>query len=81
MNLYIIPPGETLKELMSMCNIEISTVASTLGLTIEEVNLLLAGQLPLTENIASNSEKLFNASKDFWLNLEANYRKELNAIL
>lgn len=77
MNKYIIPPGETIKELIFERNIKKKDVAQYLGMTGVELNRLLRGATAINENIAVKLEEIFEISKTFWLNLQKNYEEDL----
>lgn len=68
-----IPPGETIDECVTFL------AATKLGLNVAEYEDLIAGLLPINEQLAEKLGAYFSTPKDFWLNLEANYRELLAA--
>ncbi|MEL7341910.1 MAG: HigA family addiction module antitoxin [Bacteroidota bacterium] len=43
------------------------------GMTMETTEQLIAGQIPVTEEIAAGLSKLFGNTSQFWINLQKNY--------
>jgi HTH-type transcriptional regulator/antitoxin HigA len=68
------PPGETLLEMLEQQHITKDILASKLGYSDEETNSFIAGQIPITPEIAVLLEQLVGTSADCWLKLEASYQ-------
>lgn len=64
-------------EMLAMQQISLSSFASALEITETDAEALLAGGLPLTEEIAGKLETLLDLPAHFWLGLEASYRSDL----
>lgn len=73
----VIPPGETIKEVMENNSITKNQLQQKLCISLDTLEDLLEGDIPLTEHIAEQLEAIFDIDKQFWINLEENYRKEL----
>lgn len=76
-NHIAVPPGETIKEQLEIWEITKAEFLSRMGMTEDEGEALLAGGLPLTEEIAGKLETLLDLPAHFWLGLEASYRSDL----
>ena len=72
-----LPPGSMIGEMFAMQQISLSSFASALEITETDAEALLAGGLPLTEEIAGKLETLLDLPAHFWLGLEASYRSDL----
>jgi HTH-type transcriptional regulator/antitoxin HigA len=68
------PPSETLLEMLEQQQITKDILARKLGYSDEETNRFLAGQIPITPEIAILLEQLVGTSADCWLKLEASYQ-------
>ena len=76
-NEYIIPPGETLKELLETKNITSSELSLKIKTEQKIVDGIIDGTEPITKEIADKFSKVFNIPSSFWNNLEKNYRDTL----
>lgn len=72
---YVIPPGETIQELMEEHDLSEHLLARDLGCTQAELSALLRGERELTQKMADRLEQRFRVPARFWMNLEANYRR------
>ena len=72
---YVVPPGETVREIMQTKGIPVKEMAEKLELSEEEFSDLLNGKLEITLELAYNLQKATGTPATFWLNLEKNYRK------
>lgn len=70
------PPGDTINELCRDLDYSIDDLAQILGRSVEFVNRLLVGSEKINEELAESLAKL-GASKQFWLNRESTYQKDL----
>lgn len=79
----IIPPGETVKELMQQYNVTSKNLASKLNMSQAEFKQFLDGDPKInkiTKEIATTLSEVFNGIPGrFWLKLDNNYREELKA--
>ena len=71
---YAVPPGETIKELLY------DEFAKSIGLTIYNVIDLIEGKYKIDKPLAAKLGARFNITKQFWLNLENNYRDKLKEL-
>lgn len=78
---YIIPPGETIKEVMRDHNITSETIEEQLEISHIDFCKLLVGEMPINNMIAEKLENITEISSSFWLNLEQNYRRDVNTAL
>ena len=69
---YAVPPGATVRESM-----EWLAISEIPGITAADLVKLLVGELPLTPQIARHLVAEIGGLGDFWLRLEANYRRLL----
>jgi HTH-type transcriptional regulator/antitoxin HigA len=51
-----------------------------LGYTVEHINLLINGKVPINEETALKLEQVSGSTAAFWLNREAQYRNNLARI-
>lgn len=72
-----IPPGETIKELLSDRGISENIFAERMQMTKKQVDELLEGDVPLTLEIASRLEVVLGVPANFWSRLELIYQNTL----
>ena len=75
-----IPPGYTIKEQLEDRNINLNDFIAKMNMSKEDVELLIEGNIKLTNDLASKLELVLGIPKQFWINLENNYRNKLDAI-
>lgn len=75
-----IPPGYTIKEQLEDRNINLNDFIVKMNVSKEDVELLIEGKIKLTNDLASKLELILGLPKQFWINLENNYRNKLDAI-
>lgn len=73
---WVSPPGETLEDIMEEKELTTDVVMSRLGLSIEQVDNLLTGDLAIDAELALKLADRIGGTVDFWLRREALYRKE-----
>lgn len=72
--LYVIAPGETIKELLEVNCMNQLDLASKIGINKKTVNEIINGKAPITTETALKLEYVFGLPASFWNNLESNYR-------
>ena len=72
----MIPPGDTIKELLEQNNLNVNDLTSFLGFTKTEMRDLLSGSIAIDNRIATCLQDFFGIEKSFWLNLERIYKEE-----
>lgn len=70
-------PGDTIREEMAYYNWEQKDLAEIMGFTEKHVSHLLNNKVPIVYETACQLSKIFQQSPQFWLNLDANFRKRL----
>ena len=71
-----IHPGEILEqEFMTPVGMTVESLACSLGVSIDKVKGLLAGNEPITAEIAVGLGRTFKTTNDFWINLQSEYDK------
>ena len=75
-----IPPGYTIKEQLEDRNINLNDFIAKMNMSKEDVELLIEGKVILTNDLASKLELVLGIPKQFWINLENNYRNKLDII-
>ena len=75
-----IPPGYTIKEQLKDRNINLNDFIVKMNMPKEDVELLIEGNIKLTNDLASKLELVLGLPKQFWINLENNYRNKLDII-
>lgn len=72
-----IPPGESIKEQLSIHNMTAKECAYLMHLSETQMDLLLNGEISLTPDLAHRLEDVFTVPAYFWNNLERRYREKL----
>lgn len=70
-------PGTYIAEAMEGKQLTVAGLASGLGIENDKAASLLAGDEPVTQEIAEALGRLFGTSAGMWLNLEQSYRSTL----
>jgi plasmid maintenance system antidote protein VapI/Zn-dependent peptidase ImmA (M78 family) len=76
----LIPPGETISEILEERKITTSDFANGIGVPYETAHRLLAGDFVIDEDLAVSLSGVLGASPTFWLNREESYRAQLTAV-
>ncbi|MEX5570675.1 ImmA/IrrE family metallo-endopeptidase [Pseudomonas syringae] len=76
----LIPPGETISEILESQEIAISDFALKIGVSFEAVGRLLLGEYIIDDSIAEALSETLGASTAFWLNREKNYRAQVKEL-
>lgn len=71
---YAVSPGETIKELLY------DEFAKSVELSIYDATDLIEGRHEIDKPLAAKLGVRFNITKQFWLNLENNYRDKLKEL-
>ena len=79
-NLIAIPPGYTIEEQLNENQLTQKEFAKLMELSENSINALISGQMLLSTDIATKLEKVLGIPAQFWLNLEAIYRKKIEQI-
>ncbi len=80
-NKYIaIPPGETIKEQLKNRGLTQKEFAERMGYSEKHISRLINGYVELTPGLAVRLESVLGLSAKFWLNLEAEYRINLERV-
>lgn len=77
---YIVPPGETISEMLEHYNMTQKELAQRIELTPKTINEIVKGKAPLSYQTASKLENVFGVEASFWNNLEKNYQEQLAEI-
>lgn len=72
---WVSPPGDSILDIAEERGWTQTELARRLGYTEKHVSLLINGKVPLTVEAAQRLERVLGSTLDFWLALEANYRK------
>lgn len=75
-----VPPGETIKEQLEIWEVTKAEFLSRMGMTEDEGEALLEGDMALTPDVASRLESALSIDKGFWLRLESCYREDLKEV-
>ena len=74
---YVVPPGETLAEMLDERGLTQTELAQRLGVSLKHVNQVLKGTAPISAELALGLESVLGAPADFWLKRESLYRGDL----
>ncbi len=73
----IIHPGETIKELLEDKGITQEELAIRTGYSAKHISEIISGKKNISTKFANALEFAFAIPKEFWINLQSNYNKEL----
>ena len=73
----VIAPGLFIEEESEARGMSRRELADALNLSVSEVNELIAGNAPLTQEIAAELERTLELPSHMWTRLEANYQAGL----
>lgn len=76
---YIIPPGETILDLLDERGMTQTGLARRLGVSPKHVNQIVRGSAPISPDVALGLEKVLGGSVSFWTTREALYQARLVA--
>ncbi|NMA06373.1 MAG: HigA family addiction module antidote protein [Ruminococcaceae bacterium] len=74
---FIIHPGETLREILEDRGMSQKELALRVGLTEPYISSVINGQKAISVSLAKKLEYALGIDAGFWINLQANYDKEL----
>ncbi len=74
---FIIHPGETLQEVIEDRNMTQKELAIRTGMTEKHVSTIVNGTKPISVAFAKKLEYALGIESAFWINLQANYDREL----
>jgi HTH-type transcriptional regulator/antitoxin HigA len=74
---YIVPPGETLAEILEERTLTQTELARRLGLSLKHTNQIINGVASISAEVALGLEKVLGVSAAFWLNRDALFQAEL----
>lgn len=73
-------PGSTITDILEEQSISISNFASQMQSSVEQIEKLITGVLPIDFNIANKLERTLGVTSEFWINRENQYREGLDRI-
>lgn len=73
---WTVAPGESIRECLEQGRISVAEL-KVLGLSEEEIPLLLDGTLPLTERMAEKLSRLVGGTSEFWVSRERLFEEDL----
>ena len=74
---YIIHPGETLAEVIEDREMTQRELAVRTGMTEKHISAVIHGQKSISADFARKLEYALGIETSFWMNLQANYDREL----
>ncbi|MEC2077982.1 HigA family addiction module antitoxin [Metabacillus fastidiosus] len=77
---FIIPPGETLQEVLDDRNMSQKELALRTKLTPKHINNIIKGHAPISPDTAIKLENVLEIPASFWINLESDYQENLARI-
>jgi len=78
---YAVPPGRTLEDTMVVQGMTQRELADRTGLTVQTLNRIFNGKQPITYETANKLELVTGTPASFWINLEGQYRLQLNKVV
>lgn len=73
-------PGNTITDILNERNISLVSFAQQMDSTINQIEKLITGTLPISSDIANRLEVNLGASAEFWINRDNQYRESLERI-
>ena len=70
---FAVHPGETLHEYIEYSPMGYLEFAEKLGISLEELNNILAGKASITKDFAERLANITDVSYQFWINLQKRY--------
>ena len=77
----VIHPGETIAELLEERGITEKKLAQQAGVSESFLSDVIHGKKDISKELAMGLERAVGVHSSFWLNLQANYGKELVSLL
>ena len=77
---YAVAPGESLREAIEYLGMTQVEFARRMGMTPQSLSRILSGKQPITHETAQKLEFITGISREFWNNMEARYREQLQII-
>lgn len=77
---YAVAPGESLREAIEYLGMTQAEFAQRMGMTPQSLSRILSGKQPISYETAQKLEYITGISREFWNNLEARYREQLQMI-
>lgn len=74
---YIIHPGETLAEVLEDREMTRRELAVRTGMTEKHISTVIRGRKSISAALAGKLEYALGIETSFWMNLQANYDREL----
>ena len=74
---FIIHPSETLTEVLADRDMSKEELSGRTGVPLEYVTDVIEGRAGISELFAERLEEVLGIQMSFWLNLQANYEREL----
>lgn len=74
---FIIHPGETLAEVLEDREMSQKELAIRTGMTEKHISTVIHGQKNISSSFAKKLEYALGIETEFWMNLQANYEREL----
>src|SRR3954454_2717407 len=76
---YVVPPGDTILDLLDERDMTQTDLARRLGVTPKHVNQIVKGSAPISADVALGLEKVLGGSVSFWATREALYQARMAA--
>lgn len=76
---YIVPPGDTIVDLLEEREMTQTDLARRLGVSLKHVNQIVKGSAPISADVALGLEKVLGGSVSFWATREALYQARMAA--
>ena len=77
---WVLAPGESILDLAEERGWSQGELAQRLGYSEKHISQLINGKVPITVDAAQRLERVLGSTIDFWLALEANYKKHKNRL-
>ena len=73
---FVVPPGETLTEVLEELNMSQADLARRIGLTTKHVNQIVSGRVRISTEVALRLERATGVPARIWSNLESRYQEQ-----
>ena len=74
---WVSAPGDSIQDILEEREMSFATFIAGLGISGDEARKLIAGDFPISDQLAAKLGQLFGGSAQFWINREKHYRDGL----
>lgn len=76
---YVVPPGDTIRECLSVLAWDVEAAASRIGCPSDELMKIITEGAPISRKLAAGLESAIGTPASFWLNLGLRFQAHRRA--